>query len=286
MSTAIEWTNEVWNPVVGCSRTSPGCDRCYAIGVAHRAMQPAHAGLTIKVPGERVDWTGEVRCLPERLDMPQRWRSPRLVFVNSMSDLFHPDVPTSFIVEVFEVMRSTPQHTYQVLTKRSHRMLEVLNHPCWDGPPANAWMGVSVESPKYAFRIRHLRAVGAAVRFISAEPLLGPLDLDDDDHGGLHGIDWVIAGGESGPGARPMHPDWARDLRDQCVAAGVPFFFKQHGAYVEVEHLDEAHTVIGTHGPAAYLGTGRHARLRRVGKKAAGRVLDGRTWDEMPAAAR
>ncbi len=302
-ASTIEWTDETWNPTVGCSRVSPGCDGCYAIGVAHRAMQPAHEGLTIKRPGERTDWTGEVRRLPERLDVPLRRRKPTTYFVDSMSDLFHEGVPRTFIGSVFDVMGRAERHTFQVLTKRPQRMAKVLR--CWEadgwrwrrddllwcGPPRiaplpNVWLGTSIESDRYAFRADHLRATPAAVRFLSLEPLLGPLPSLD-----LAGIDWVIVGGESGPGARPMHPDWVRDIRDRCVAAGVPFFFKQWGAWLgfgrdrfgaSYEYA-AAHAAphfewnAGDEGEGVFTGA-----AVRVGKKAAGRELDGRTWDEMP----
>lgn len=231
-ATTIEWTEETWNPTVGCSRVSPGCDGCYAISVAHRAMQPAHEGLTIKRPGERTDWTGVVRCLPERLEVPLRRRRPTMFFVDSMSDLFHPDVPDEFLLKVWGKLAVTPRHTYQILTKRPQRMADFMRAAVerWgDGSLTilrHVWLGTSIESDRYAFRADHLRATPAAVRFLSLEPLLGPLPSLD-----LTGIDWVIVGGESGPGARPMHPDWVRDIRDRCVAAGVPFFFKQWGAY-------------------------------------------------------
>lgn len=259
MSTTIEWTEETWNPTVGCFRVSPGCDNCYAIGVAHRAMQPAHEGLTIKRPGERTDWSGTVRCLPERMEAPLRWRKPRRVFVDSMSDLFHPDVPDEFVSQVFDVMWLARAHTFQVLTKRPQRMSAFLARKYvfdWRGldPSVNQWLGTSIEDDRYVFRADHLRATPAAVRFLSLEPLLGPLPSLD-----LTGIDWVIVGGESGPKARPMHPDWARDIRDRCAAAGIPFFFKQWGGWAPVA-----------------------GGMRLVGKKAAGRELDGRTWDEMP----
>lgn len=282
MSTTIEWTEETWNPVVGCTKTSPGCDNCYAIGVAHRALQPAHAGLTVRVDGERADWTGELRCLPERLEAPLRWRRPRRVFVNSMSDLFHPGVPRDFIVETFAVMAAAAQHTFQVLTKRPHRMAQLLADPAFwvdveraagahthaydddQGPPPNVWLGTSIETDRYGFRAAQLLRTPAAVRFLSIEPLLGPINLSpylwavEETAAGTRirrrsGIDWVIVGGESGPGARPMHPDWARMVRDQCADADVPFFFKQWGGRTP---------------------------------KAGGRELDGRTWDEMPAATR
>lgn len=303
---AIEWTDETWNPTVGCSRVSPGCDGCYAIGVAHRAMQPAHEGLTVRRPGERTDWTGEVRCLPDRLYTPLHWRKPRRVFVDSMSDLFHPDVPAEFIAEVWDTMGSAGEHTFQVLTKRPQRMATTVqrladgyytrddgiidSHPgavdavLDNWPLPNVWLGTSIESDRYTFRADHLRATPAAVRFLSLEPLLGPLPSLD-----LTGIDWVIVGGESGPGARPMHPDWVRDIRDRCVAASVPFFFKQWGEWTPAapERGPEKRTIWldgSTHSSSRIPPTGaRPTLVWRVGKKAAGRELDGRTWDQMPA---
>lgn len=229
--TKIEWTNATWNPTLGCSRVSPGCDNCYAVRVAARQMQEAHKGLTAGG-----DWTGEVRCMPERLEQPLRWRDSRMVFVDSMSDLFHPAVPQEFIERVFSVMDEAQRHTFQILTKRPQRMAGLLRSdnntwPVW--PLPNVWLGVSVEDQRYAdLRISHLLATPAAVRFLSIEPLLSPVDITPwietgHDRGG---IDWVIVGGESGPGARPMRPDWVRALRDQCDTAGVPFFFKQAGA--------------------------------------------------------
>jgi len=237
----IEWTETTWNPTTGCDRTSPGCDNCYALALAKRlkAMgQPKYRN-----DGDpRTSGPGFALTLhPDTLDVPYTWRSPRLVFVNSMSDLFHPDVPLDFIRRVFGVMADAPEHTYQILTKRSRRLRNVSEGLDW---PDNVWMGVSVETERYAFRIDHLRQVGAKVRFLSAEPLLGALpDLD------LTGIDWLIAGGESGPGARRMEEEWVRDLRDQCGSAGVAFFFKQWGGRTP---------------------------------KANGRDLDGKHHDEMP----
>jgi protein gp37 len=299
--TAIEWTDEVWNPVVGCSKTSPGCSACYAIGVAHRAMQPAHQGLTVRRPGERADWTGEVRCLPERLNTPLKWRKPRRIFVNSMSDLFHPDVPPDFIARVFSAMAANEQHTFQVLTKRSQRMARLVDGEyfmedlhdeqealalygaLW--PLPNVHLGVSVESDAYTFRADHLRATKAAVRFLSLEPLLGPLPSLD-----LTGIDWVIVGGESGPGARPMHPRWVRDIRDRCVDAGIPFHFKQWGAWTSVQPATQplptlylAYDGRTANEAEAIADGGKWLGMFRVGKKDAGRKLDGRTWDEMAA---
>ena len=250
----INWTDATWNPCTGCAMVSPGCANCYAIRNAKRmagnpnaAMQAAYRGLVTGAAGN-LDWSGTVRTLPERLDEPLHWRKPRRVFVNSLSDLFHKDVPDEFIAQVFATMERACWHTFQVLTKRSSRLRALSAKLPW---PDNVWAGVSVESAEYAFRIDDLRATGAKVKFLSLEPLLGHLpDLN------LSGIDWVIVGGESGPKARQMKVEWARDIRDQCVAAGVPFFFKQMGVFDE--------------------------NGVRVGKKMAGRLLDGRLWEEMP----
>lgn len=255
--TRIEWTDETWNPTVGCERCSPGCDHCYAIRVAAREMQPAHAGLThtaittAATQGAsgvaRKDWTGEVRLLPERLDQPLRWRKPRRVFVDSMSDLFHPDVPEPFLNRVFRTMRMAQQHTFQVLTKRPQRMasyLAALTDRSHHYPLSNAWLGTSVETQRYAdLRIPHLLATPAAVRWLSIEPLLGPVDLtpwlrriSDEareaspyEWDTSHRIDWVVVGGESGRGARPMEREWAQDIVEQCRHWGVPVFVKQLG---------------------------------------------------------
>lgn len=238
---AIEWTEATWNPVTGCDRISAGCDNCYALTLSKRlkamgnAKYQADGNPATSGPGFGLT------LHPSTLDQPRRWRSPRLVFVNSMSDLFHARVPHQYVREVFEVIRETPQHTYQLLTKRSLRMLRMSDKLEW---PPNLWMGVSVENSDAAYRIAHLAQTPAAVKFLSCEPLLGPLSRID-----LTNIDWVIAGGESGAGARPVHIDWARGIRDTAVAAGVPFFFKQWG--------------------------GRTS-------KSLGRELDGRLWSEMP----
>jgi protein gp37 len=231
-STSIEWTDATWNPVTGCSKVSPGCAHCYAERMATR----------LHAMGQRNYIDGfSVRIHPHMLDVPTRWRTPRHVFVNSMGDLFHNDVPFAFIELVFEVMQETPQHTFQLLTKRADRLAELANDLRW---PSNVWMGVTVEDNQRLSRIDRLRAVPAAVRFLSVEPLLGPLPGLS-----LRDIDWVIVGGESGPGARPMDAAWVRGVRDACLAAAVPFFFKQWG------------------GPR---------------RKTAGRILDGTTWDQMP----
>lgn len=241
---SIEWTDSTWNPVTGCSKISPGCTHCYAETFAERfrgvPSHPFTQGFDLKV------W-------PERLVLPLQWKEPRMIFVNSMSDLFHEDVPDHFIDQVFEVMFRARQHVYQVLTKRSERMMDwTLGRFDKEKFPSHIWLGVSVENQNYIWRIEHLQQAPAKVRFLSIEPLLGPVDLSQH----LTGIHWVIVGGESGPAARPMHPDWARAVRKQCELCNVAFFFKQWGAF--------------------------NSEGKRVGKKSAGRLLDGRTWDEMP----
>jgi protein gp37 len=234
LSSPIEWTNSTWNPVTGCSKTSAGCKFCYAERMAKR----------LKAMGQHNYRNGfRVTLQPQALELPLSWKKPQVIFVNSMSDLFHKDVPLAYIRKVFDVMRRAHWHQFQVLTKRSDRLLSL--SPKLDWAP-NIWQGVSVEDERVVERIDDLRQTGAAIKFLSLEPLIGPLrNLK------LERIDWVIAGGESGPGARPMDPDWVTDIRDQCVRAGVPFFFKQWGG---------------------------------VQKKRTGRLLDGRTWDEMPRA--
>jgi protein gp37 len=230
---SIEWTESTWNPLTGCTKISPGCKHCYAERMARRLQamgQPNYANGF------------ELTLHEHALEAPLSWKKPQVVFVNSISDLFHRDVPTEFIQQVFSVMRRASWHTFQVLTKRSERLLELSPQIEW---PENVWMGVSVETQDYAFRIDHLRQTGARTRFLSLEPLLGPLPRLD-----LRGINWVIVGGESGPGARPLHEEWVLEVRDQCQNARVPFFFKQWGG---------------------------------VRKKRAGRLLEGRTWDAMPA---
>jgi len=237
----IEWTETTWNPVTGCDRVSDGCDHCYAATLAKR-LKAMGVGKYQTDGDPRTSGSGfGVTTHPAALDQPHRWRRPRVVFVNSMGDLFHARVPISFVREVFAVIAATPRHTYQVLTKRTLRLRRLAGRLDW---PPNLWMGVSVEHADVLSRVADLRAVPAAVRFLSCEPLLGPLTGLD-----LTGIDWVITGGESGPGHRPMHPGWVREVRDRCHTDGVPFFFKQWG------------------GPTP---------------KAGGRDLDGRTWDQMP----
>lgn len=217
----IEWTEATWNPTTGCDRISPGCDNCYALALSRRLK--AMGSAKYQTDGDpRTSGPGFGVALHEdALNVPRRWRYPRVVFVNSMSDLFHARVPLNYVQRVFEVMRETPRHTYQVLTKRATRLAKLA--PLLDWPP-NVWMGVSVESSDQLDRIDELRRVPAAVRFVSAEPLLGPLAAMN-----LSEIDWLIAGGESGPNSRPVQPAWVRALRDQCEAAGTAFFFKQWG---------------------------------------------------------
>jgi protein gp37 len=233
---AIEWTEATWNPVTGCSKVSPGCAHCYAETLSHRFRST------------RKPWTPEyaaenVRLHLNRLDQPLRWRKPRVIFVNSMSDLFHERVPLDFILDVFDMMRTADRHVFQILTKRHERLADLAREIDW---PRNVWMGVSVENNRWVVRADSLRQVPAAVRFISAEPLLGPVDALD-----LAGLDWVIAGGESGHKHRLVREEWVADLRDRCRAARVAFFFKQWGGRTP---------------------------------KAGGRLLDGREWSEMPAA--
>lgn len=381
--TGIEWTDATWNPVTGCTKlspASPGCTNCYASTFAERFRGTS---------GHYFEHGFDVQLRPDKLDQPLRWRRPRRIFVNSMSDLFHDSVPDEYIAQVFAVMAAAPRHTFQVLTKRHARMRSLLNsHAFWtsvllhlddlpdhyihtvDGQPLganhplpNVWLGVSTENQRWAdIRIPALLDTPAAVRFISAEPLLGPIDLDiprcdwhdrDElwkDHNGFEwcqrctddggrgelsyrhwldacpendsGINWVIVGGESGPGARPMHPDWARSLRDQCTAAGVPFLFKQWGEWgpapwkiqrqadeFTLDYKARAEATCATH---AFTGgmyqddddqwhenfmklghqpwslsrgddTPPYAQgMRKWGKKNAGRELDGNTWDQYP----
>lgn len=242
--TAIEWTEITWNPTTGCDRISSGCDNCYAMALAKRLK--AMGQEKYQNDGDpRTSGPGfGVTLHPAALSLPYTWRGRKTVFVNSMSDLFHARVPVSFVRSVFQVIGDTPQHTYQVLTKRSARLRKVAGKLEW---PPNLWIGVSVEDAGAAGRIDDLRQVPAAVRFLSCEPLIGPLGGLD-----LAGIGWVIAGGESGPDHRPLDPAWVTAIRDACVSAGVPFFFKQWGGRTP---------------------------------KAGGRELDGRVWDQMPGRA-
>lgn len=242
--TAIEWTEVTWNPTTGCDRISDGCDNCYALTLAKRLK--AMGAAKYQQDGDpRTSGPGfGLAVHPEALKQPYRWRSPSVVFVNSMSDLFHARIPLGFVREVFAVIADTPQHTYQVLTKRSARLRKIADQLDW---PANLWMGVSVEDGSALTRLDDLRAVPAAVRFVSCEPLLGPLEQIN-----LDSLHWVIAGGESGPRHRPIDPSWVTGLRDRCTSAQVPFFFKQWGGRTP---------------------------------KQGGRLLDGQRWDQMPATA-
>jgi len=303
--TSIEWTDASWNPVVGCTEVSPGCANCYAARLAGARLKnhPDYNGLVIpgtqrnsiesakRGPRRLARWSGQVRFLPHRLEEPLCWRRPRRIFVCDMGDLFHESVPDEFLASVFRVMSRARHHTFQVLTKRAARMKQFVSSvKQWQGfhthngeppegygghgqilgsqwPLPNVWLGVSVENQHFADeRIPLLSETPAAVRFLSCEPLLGSLNLQ-----WFSGIHWVIAGGESGAGARPMHPDWARGLRDQCRAARVPFFFKQWGEYIYDFQMEHPSTVTA---PSSCF---------KVGKKKAGRLLDGREWNEFPA---
>lgn len=373
-NTHIQWTNATWNPLAGCSKVSAGCKNCYAIRDAHRLSGNPNEKIAFKYRGtttvEGDNWTGMINLAEDVLDQPLRWKRPRMIFVNSMSDLFHESVPDEWIDKIFAVMALSPRHTFQILTKRAERMRDYLNYynggrdhnradyiadqgaiilgrpnakggeryglgmsPGW--PLSNVWPGVSVEDQKTADeRIPLLLQTPAAVRWISAEPLLGEIDArlwlklsrfrEDIERltaqaGGNENIPkhlqwngeeptclhWVVVGGESGSGARPMHPDWARSLRDQCLAAGVPYFFKQWGAFKplgavcdnEDDFDQEAFMAASETSTVAICHDGqvrwphdddpihegdRAYAMDRVGKKAAGRVLDGRTWDEFP----
>jgi protein gp37 len=287
----IEWTDATWNPVRGCSIVSKGCTNCYAMRQAHRHDHPtgAYHGLTKLTRGGPV-WTGEIRLVPELLDQPLKWQRPRRIFVNSMSDLFHEDVPGDFIDQVLDVIKRCQHlgkgHTFQVLTKRAWRMQRFMQHY---RPTGNLWLGVSVEDQAAADeRIPLLLQTPAAVRWISAEPLLGPIDLQVAKHG-CGNLDWLVAGGESGPGARPMHPAWPRSLREQCAIARVPFFFKQWGAWAPCVDFprhaagDELKQAVPSRtGPPN--GAERDFEwMVRLPKHIAGRELDGRTHDEYPA---
>jgi protein gp37 len=379
VSSAIEWTDETWNPTLGCTVVSEGCRNCYAARESIRLAGrfPHYEGLAEMRgvrEGRRAVFTGEVQLMPDRLEQPFHWRKPRRVFVDSMSDLFHPTVPDDFIDHVFAVMALSPLHTFQVLTKRPERMAAYLQHfyeRATLPPPSlfishgtaaiqdylserfflfaeeserlakihdagwkkhvggvfgilpNVWLGTSVEDQAAADeRIPHLLRTPAAVRFLSCEPLLGPIELfgmgraatlcpacglkydHDFDVGGTgcRGLDWIIVGGESGPHARPMHPEWARCLRDACRAAGVSFFFKQWGEFrpFDRDRLDgsslvkedgtcvERARVLQRRGDTEFFedlidrGHPYWSRMVRVGKKRAGRLLDGRLWDEIP----
>jgi protein gp37 len=350
MATAIEWTDETWNPLAGCREVSPGCANCYAAGMAYRLAAMAEAdiaagrdpgrkrhyiGLTEK-RGGKIVWTGKINLITEALGDPLTWKKPRRVFVNSMSDLFHESVPLSHVADVFGAMALSPEHTFQVLTKRPDRMAEFCNTVnvrdlLYDGmervaeragiadflyndqwPLPNVWLGTSVENQQQAdTRIPHLLKCPAAVRFLSCEPLLGPVKLPFTElakSGVLRSgeeirqLHWVIVGGESGHNARPMHPDWARSLRDQCQAASVPFFFKHWGEWAPYHTHDyypesKPLTCMKVNGETSWVSgdvsdgilsncstnyEDTDKAIERVGKHAAGRLLDGRPWDEFP----
>lgn len=346
-NSSIEWTEVTWNPSTGCDRVSPGCDNCYALTLAKR-LKGMGSPKYQRDGDPRTSGPGfGVSVHDDSLTLPLGWRKPARIFVNSMSDLFHEAVSDEFVAEVFAVMAMAPQHTFQLLTKRHGRMRSLLasdrfatlvrnrvskRSVYYRQPPlplANVWLGVSVESQKWAdIRVPALLETPASVRWLSCEPLLGPVDLTrflcmrpvgEDlnwaplspaaaEACGISALHWVVAGGESGSGARPMHPDWARQLRDQCTAAAIPFFFKQHGEWfpigplydqdeegdseeahwdaVDIEVMDRKRVVeleSTGHVAGGYQpGDPRTWLMGRLGKKAAGRVLDGRTWDEYP----
>lgn len=305
--TGIEWTDATWNPVTGCTKVSPGCDNCYAETFSERFRG---------TPGHYFEGGFDIQLRPDKLDQPLRWKKPRRIFVNSMSDLFHKDVPDEYILGVFGVMAQATQHTFQILTKRHARMQSLLGRwarevPWLANPLPNVWLGVSVEDQKWAdIRIPALVLTPAKVRFISAEPLLGPIDIGPwipgkctctglPNHGPIpvhwrgcptltyKALDWVIVGGESGHNARPMHPEWATSLRDQCIEAQVPFLFKQWGEWAPgILDFGRRTGTVGIGFRSEPYDGGRYAgelaSMTRVGKKAAGRELDGRTWDEFP----
>jgi protein gp37 len=328
--TKIQWTDAVWNPVVGCRKVSDGCKFCYAEVMANRLS--ANPATSARYAGtiQKGKWTGEVNLVEHLLDEPRHWTKPRRVFVDSMSDLFHESVPFEFILSVYDVMLGCPQHTFQVLTKRPERALEFYHFIIGKGFPftrtgctRNIWLGVSVENQKAADeRIPILLRINAVVRFLSCEPLLGPILLDNGESSWLtcngnepseeacesyaymgdhfHGIDWVICGGESGTHARPMHLAWARALRDQCQAANVPFFFKQWGEWLSdsqiIEHdprhwprFTKAHfgtlDIDGTWNPGIYpakFPIERQECMYHLGRKNTGDMLDGKEWHQFP----
>jgi protein gp37 len=318
--TSIEWTDASWNPIVGCTEISPGCANCYAARLAATRLRstPQYKNLAtmtldkgdFELKDRKPRWNGQVRFLPERLEEPLHWRKPRRIFVCDMGDLFHESVQDKWIRRIWDIMASCQQHTFQILTKRATRMRQWVNERYGDdfdpdreasgvsfAPLPNVWLGVSVENQHFADeRIPLLLQTPAAVRWISAEPLLGPVKMKiewmnglrfykDNGHDataldGPH-LNWVVCGGESGPNARPMHPDWARSLRDQCQAAGVPYFFKQWGEWsfdqCWYQKLSDARVKYFEPNEA-----NGNCLMYRVGKKRAGRLLDGRTWNEFP----
>ncbi|MCM3144336.1 phage Gp37/Gp68 family protein [Brevibacillus sp. MER 51] len=296
MGTAIEWTDVVWNPVTGCSKVSEGCRNCYAFALHDMRHKAFLEGK--KLPQQYSKSFKELQLFSDRLEQPVKWKKPRKIFVNSMSDLFHKDVPGWFIKQVFDIMMKADWHVYQVLTKRADRMREIvtayLEHEKMDKLPPHIWIGVSVENEDAnKERVHHLVKTKASVRFLSCEPLLGPIDLSvhlnwlERDTGKPY-IHWIIAGGESGSNARPMRQYWVESLRDQCKEFGVAFFFKQWGEFLPHEDDDEdpefwvtdegagfVHTSIPTDDDWDY--------MNRVGKKRAGRLLDGQEWNQFPA---
>lgn len=313
--TKIEWAHRVWNPVRGCSRVSKGCESCYAERMAHRfsGKGKPYEGLTV-LTSDGPRWTGKIKLVKEAIEEPTKWKKPQRIFVNSMSDLFHKDVPFDFIYQIFETMMVCEEHSFLILTKRPERMAKVVKEVYEKMaifyrkdllPLKNVWLGVSCEDQKTANdRIPLLLDTPAVIRWISAEPLLGPIDLTNiiydrlvaiDALKGLSGVpiphqeigaklDWVVTGGESGHGARPMHPDWARSLRNQCVKAGTKFFFKQHGDWIGVDQLDS----ILAPGVTVPSNTKEFTFddgtiCMKLGKKFNGRLLDNVEWNEFPA---
>lgn len=330
----IQWTERTWNPLAGCTRASEGCDNCYAAVMSHRLEAMALAdiangkspgkkakyiGTTSKAKNGHIAFNGKINLDYDAINEPHTWKKPVMVFVNSMSDLFHKDVRFEFIVKVFQVMVDTPQHTYQVLTKRPERMKGLVNliFPS-ESVPSHIWLGTSVENQEQAnIRIPHLLATNAKIKFLSCEPLLGEINLNsslggtrwiggqrgcrgthkgigtDDCPKYLHhhhddrckkGINWLICGGESGHNARPMNTNWARSLRDQCISASVPFYFKQFGEYIDIDSaiaIGLTNSYDGKYSPYTYISSTSLPYLK-VGKSKSGHVLDGKTWQEFP----
>jgi protein gp37 len=300
----IEWTDKVWNPVTGCSKISPGCDNCYAYSMSKRFC---------KEWGLSADDPFKVTIHPDRLNQPINWKKPSKIFVCSMADLFHDDVPTEFISDVFRVMEQAKQHTFLILTKRPERMRQLINGVVtgWETEHRkHIWLGVTAENQEQANkRIPVLLQIPAAVRFVSVEPMLGTVDINQylphnprlfSERNGHKGfLDWVICGGESGPGARPMHPDWVRNLRDQCQTAGVPYFFKQWGEWLPAECRGNGETfyrnvsdgkmsiTYSDWGKSRYhwwggnFGDGKPVSFR-IGKKSTGSLLDNQEWKQFP----
>jgi protein gp37 len=319
--TKISWTERTWNPLAGCTRASEGCDNCYAAVMSHRLEAMALAdivngkspgkkakyiGTTSKAKNGHIAFNGKINLDYDALNEPYAWKKPVMVFVNSMSDLFHKDVPLEFVAKVFQVMVDTPQHTYQVLTKRPERMEGIID---WifsgNEVPSHIWLGTSVENQEQAnIRIPHLIDTNAKIRFLSCEPLLGGIDLakamqftheDNEGYGivPLNYLSWIIAGGESGKKARPVHPNWLRLLRDQCASYDVPYFLKQWGEYAPAgEWYDTVHCFLmdsrtGMQSPVVggwkkWNDAKYYEPMRKFGKKMSGNVLDGKVWQEFP----